>query len=229
VLHVRRLTSYKRVDLLIPASDIIEARTLSVSATVLGGASNNSVESCTEACFASGYPLAGVEYSNQCCMYYLSPRFVRSPRFLKSAVPPSRMAPLQHLPVIAPWSALEIAPSFAVAEAVLACTNIPTPSHPLCRQQTFLEIGNIRDAWRTYTIHSLLEGCSPSFIASLAPRSGSSRISSYTPRTTLPRTVLHNVQLMAIPRRVWKMAMSAVCNGLLLWSAYDVTYENPTH
>jgi hypothetical protein len=52
----------------------------------------------------------------------------------------------------------------------------------------------------------------------------SSRIRLYFSTITLPRTVLHNVQLLAIPRRVWKMGMSAVCSQLL-WSAYyDVAY-----
>jgi len=53
----------------------------------------------------------------------------------------------------------------------------------------------------------------------------SSRIRLYSSKTTLPKTVLHNVQLLVIPRRVWKMAMSAVC-GQLRWSAYDVAYGN---
>jgi hypothetical protein len=51
-------------------------RTLTVPIAVPGGASNNSVQSCTDTCFSSGYPLAGVEYSHECCTYYLSPLFV---------------------------------------------------------------------------------------------------------------------------------------------------------
>jgi hypothetical protein len=42
-------------------------RALSVGTAPIGGAANNSVESCTAACFAAGYPLAGVEYSGECC------------------------------------------------------------------------------------------------------------------------------------------------------------------
>ena len=42
-------------------------RALTVGTTVTGGSTKNSVESCTAACFASGYPLAGVEYSDECC------------------------------------------------------------------------------------------------------------------------------------------------------------------
>lgn len=53
-------------------------RTLTVPKAVLGGASNNSVQSCTDTCFSSGYPLAGVEYSHECCTYYLSPLFARA-------------------------------------------------------------------------------------------------------------------------------------------------------
>ena len=56
-------------------SDKVGARTLSVPTNPIGGASNNSVESCTAACFAAGYPLAGMEYSAECCAYYLSPSF----------------------------------------------------------------------------------------------------------------------------------------------------------
>ncbi|KAH8988288.1 copper radical oxidase [Lactarius hatsudake] len=41
-------------------------RTLSVGTAVTGGASHNSVESCTAACFALGYGFAGVEYSQEC-------------------------------------------------------------------------------------------------------------------------------------------------------------------
>jgi hypothetical protein len=57
------------------------------------------------------------------------------------------------------------------------------------------------------------------------PRLMSSRIRLYSCTTTLPKTVLHNVQPLDIPRRVWKMAMSAVCSQLR-WSAYDVAYGN---
>ena len=53
-------------------------RTLTIPKAVLGGASNNSVQSCTDTCFSSGYPLAGVEYSHECCTYYLSPSFSRA-------------------------------------------------------------------------------------------------------------------------------------------------------
>ena len=53
----------------------------------------------------------------------------------------------------------------------------------------------------------------------------SSQIRLYSSKTTLPKPVLHNVQLLAIPRRVWKMAMSVVCSQLR-WSSYNVAYEN---
>ncbi|KAI0287168.1 copper radical oxidase [Russula brevipes] len=48
-------------------SDNPATRTLTAATTVQGGASNNSVQSCTDVCFSSGYPLAGVEYSQECC------------------------------------------------------------------------------------------------------------------------------------------------------------------
>ncbi|KAH9958446.1 copper radical oxidase [Russula dissimulans] len=47
-------------------SDNTATRTLTVRTGVQGGASNNSVQSCADVCFASGYPLAGVEYSREC-------------------------------------------------------------------------------------------------------------------------------------------------------------------
>ena len=53
----------------------------------------------------------------------------------------------------------------------------------------------------------------------------SSRIRLYSPKTTLPKTVLHNAQPMVIPQRVWKTAMSVVCSQLR-WSAYNVAYGN---
>ena len=42
-------------------------RALTYGTTPIGGSTNNSVESCTAACFAAGYPLAGMEYSDECC------------------------------------------------------------------------------------------------------------------------------------------------------------------
>lgn len=47
-------------------------------------------------------------------------------------------------------------------------------------------------------------------------------------KTTLPKIVLLNAQLLAIPRPAWKMAISAVCD-LFLWIAYDVAYGNTIH
>jgi hypothetical protein len=99
-------------------SDSVAARTLTVGTTPVGGASNNSVESCTAACFAGGYTLAGVEYSDECCTYYPSPSLpsvAHSLGFLKIVVPPSLMAVLQHLPVIALCPAVGLVPRLVVA------------------------------------------------------------------------------------------------------------------
>lgn len=88
-----------------PISDSVQARTLSVPTNPVGGASNNSVQSCTDACFAAGYPLAGMEYSDECCMCLLSPQcsaFVHSLYVSKIAAILSLMAALQHLLVIVP-------------------------------------------------------------------------------------------------------------------------------
>ena len=50
------------------------ARTLTAGTNPVGGATNNSAESCTAACLAAGYHLAGMEYSDECCMYSPSPQ-----------------------------------------------------------------------------------------------------------------------------------------------------------
>ena len=52
----------------------------------------------------------------------------------------------------------------------------------------------------------------------------SSRIRLYSSTTTLRKTVLHNVQPMVIPRRVWNMATSAVCNLQLLSTAVECSW-----
>src|SRR5712691_6713148 len=98
----------------LPISDNVAARTLTVPTAPIGGAANDSAESCTAACFASGYPLAGTEYSRECCTYYPLPQqfseLVRLPFSYKTAALPSLMAELRHLLVIAPWPAAETAP-----------------------------------------------------------------------------------------------------------------------
>jgi WSC domain len=48
----------------ISSSDQVSARTLPYLTSVTG---QLTVESCLNACQASGYPLAGVEYGSQCC------------------------------------------------------------------------------------------------------------------------------------------------------------------
>ncbi|KAI9449322.1 WSC domain-containing protein [Lactarius psammicola] len=47
-------------------SDSNDARLLTVQTSVNGGQFNNSVESCINACNTAGYPLAGVEFANEC-------------------------------------------------------------------------------------------------------------------------------------------------------------------
>jgi hypothetical protein len=42
-------------------------RTLTIGATTIGAAANLTVANCLSACQASGYNLAGVEYSGECC------------------------------------------------------------------------------------------------------------------------------------------------------------------
>src|SRR5580698_5550294 len=53
-----------------PISDTPGMRTLSDQAAVLGGAYNNSVQGCADACLSLGSSLAGVEYGNECRTYY---------------------------------------------------------------------------------------------------------------------------------------------------------------
>jgi hypothetical protein len=137
-------------------------RTLGHRTAVLGGAYNNSVQGCTDACLSLGYSLAGVEYGHECRTYYLSLRSTSAAHslcFLKTAVPPSTVSLLRHPWLIVPCSAPEMAPSFVVVATALTCTTIPVPTkvvppQALCRQQTFLEIGSIPDAWRAYALHS---------------------------------------------------------------------------
>jgi hypothetical protein len=110
-------------------------RTLNHRTAVLGGAYNNSVQGCTDACFSLGYSLAGVEYGRECRTYHLSPRFAaHSLCFLKTAVPPSTVTLLRHPWLIVPCSAPEMAPSFVVVETALSCTTIPVPTKVILLQ-----------------------------------------------------------------------------------------------
>ncbi len=53
-------------------SDSNDRRFLTVRTIAIGGVSNNSVESCIGACEGAGYPLAGVEFANECCTCFTS-------------------------------------------------------------------------------------------------------------------------------------------------------------
>ena len=114
-----------------PISDNPATRTLTFGTAVNGGTANTSVQSCTDACFSSGYPLAGVEYSQECCTYYISLHFVapvHSFCFLKTVVRASLMGVLRHLRVIALWFAPETAPSSVVAQIASICTTTREPT-----------------------------------------------------------------------------------------------------
>ena len=84
-------------------------RVLSVGTTVNGGSTNNSVESCTAACFASGFPLAGVEYSDECCTLiyfdFLRGFYLIGPFSLKTALMLSVAMAHRRQPPTATWSA----------------------------------------------------------------------------------------------------------------------------
>ena len=110
-------------------SDTPTTRTLSYRVPVLGGAYNNSVQGCANACLALKYPLSGVEHGDECRTYYLSPRFAtHSLCFTKTAVPPSTVLLFRPLWLIALCSAPEMAPSFVVEEIALTCTTIRVPT-----------------------------------------------------------------------------------------------------
>lgn len=47
-------------------TDNIGSRTLANQVNTLGGGDNMTVQNCVDACKASGYSLAGVEYASQC-------------------------------------------------------------------------------------------------------------------------------------------------------------------
>ena len=102
-------------------------RVLSIGTTPVGGAASNSVESCTAACSAAGYPLAGVEYSDECCMLIYSFFWSFLPLigfFVKTAVPLSAaMAPL-HQQLTATWFALGVALSSVVDLSASTFTTI---------------------------------------------------------------------------------------------------------
>ncbi len=53
-------------------SDSTDARVLAERTLVKGGPEMNTVESCVGACNAAGYPLAGVEFANECCTCFAS-------------------------------------------------------------------------------------------------------------------------------------------------------------
>ncbi len=53
-------------------SDSNDARTLTVKTQVDSGIFNNSVEGCVSACGDAGYPLAGVEFADECCTFFTS-------------------------------------------------------------------------------------------------------------------------------------------------------------
>ncbi|KAI0058608.1 copper radical oxidase [Artomyces pyxidatus] len=47
-------------------NDTAATRVLGVPTNVAGGSTNNSVQTCTDACFASGYSLSGMEFADEC-------------------------------------------------------------------------------------------------------------------------------------------------------------------
>lgn len=48
----------------VSSSDSTGARTLAITMGTEGAVD---VESCVDACFDAGYPIAGIEYADQCC------------------------------------------------------------------------------------------------------------------------------------------------------------------
>ena len=119
--------------------------------------------------------------------------------------------------------------------SVYTATGTVTASHVIALQVPTVQTTNLPGNWQyseclAYVlfpeIFDILQAGSGPLrpIANLAPVE-SFRIGLYSLKTIPPRTVFHNAQPLVSPRRVWNMAMSAVCN-LLLRRVYDVTYGN---
>lgn len=67
LLQVSTPADHESVYLLNPNSDSVNARVLTLGVPVPG---NFTVEGCTEACFNSNFPLAGMEFAEQCCQLF---------------------------------------------------------------------------------------------------------------------------------------------------------------
>ena len=104
--------------------DNVAVRTL--SSVGYTDTNNMTVENCVNFCNTLNFIYAGVENSHECCKCHWRPDYpsvtlVHSPCFLKTAVPPSPMKLLRHPRLNAPRFALEISPSFVVAQTVSTC------------------------------------------------------------------------------------------------------------
>ena len=72
MLQVESLYMSRRFCLPLLRSDSTSARTLAITVGTDGAVD---VESCVEACFDAGYPIAGLEFADQCCtllFYWIS-------------------------------------------------------------------------------------------------------------------------------------------------------------
>jgi hypothetical protein len=127
-LDATRVSSYdpfKRVKVsdLKQTRDNVAARTLSSVGYM--DANNMTVENCVNFCNTRNFIYAGVENGQECCKWGFRSSLlvtpVHSPCFLKTAVPPLPMTDLRHPKLIAPRFALEISPSFVVAQTVSTC------------------------------------------------------------------------------------------------------------
>ena len=119
VCHLTTLSRDKFSDLT-QTRDNVAARTLPYVG--YSDANDMTVENCVNFCNTRNFIYAGVESGHECCKWrFRSYRLVtpvHSPCFLKTAVPLSPMTALRRPRLIAPRFALEIGPSFVVAQTV---------------------------------------------------------------------------------------------------------------
>ena len=95
------------------SSDSVTARVLANGVNVVGQVS---IETCTAACFSSGYPLAGAEYAGQCCKFHANIMYPFCQVCLcgtkQSVTAISKTTAPQSPPATATWPVSEIAPNF---------------------------------------------------------------------------------------------------------------------
>ena len=70
MLHVRHQLPIYEDDVLTICSEGQTGRILLNGVATIGGAEAMTIKTCTDACRAAGYTLAGAEYGQECCKPY---------------------------------------------------------------------------------------------------------------------------------------------------------------